>query len=120
VSTVWFALLALLALTIIAALVVVALRRRATRPGKGLDTFPGPIGPGGPLPVILVHGLFGFDRIGVPGVKLHYFRGIIKHLESLGCHAHAVRPHQNVHRRTNQIPLPPEQMASAAAIALSL
>ncbi len=90
-STVWFALLALLALTIIAALVVVALRRRAARPGKGLDTFPGPIGPGGPLPVILVHGLFGFDRIGVPGVKLHYFRGIVKHLESLGCHAHAVR-----------------------------
>jgi triacylglycerol lipase len=49
------------------------------------------LGCGPPLPVVLVHGLFGFDRIGVPGVKLHYFRGIVKHLESLGCHAHAVR-----------------------------
>ena len=43
-----------------------------------------------PLPVILVHGLFGFDRIGVPGARFDYFRGIAKHLESLGCHAHAV------------------------------
>ena len=41
--------------------------------------------------MILVHGFFGFDRIGVPGVKLHYFRGIVKHLEAQGCHAHAVR-----------------------------
>jgi triacylglycerol lipase len=91
VSTVLFALLALL---VIAALVVVAIRhRRALRiePGKGVDVIPGPTDRGAPLPVVLVHGLFGFDRIGVPGVKLHYFRGIVKHLESLGCHAHAVR-----------------------------
>lgn len=44
-----------------------------------------------PLPVVLVHGLFGFDRIGVPGARFDYFRGIAKHLESLGCVAHAVR-----------------------------
>ncbi|MEO8701911.1 MAG: alpha/beta fold hydrolase [Kofleriaceae bacterium] len=44
-----------------------------------------------PLPVVLVHGLFGFDRIGVPGARFDYFRGIAKHLDSLGCHAHAVR-----------------------------
>lgn len=44
-----------------------------------------------PLPVVLVHGLFGFDRIGFPGARFDYFRGIAKHLESLGCHAHAVR-----------------------------
>jgi triacylglycerol lipase len=43
-----------------------------------------------PLPVILVHGLFGFDRIGVPGARFDYFRGIAKHLDTLGCHAHAV------------------------------
>jgi triacylglycerol lipase len=83
--------LALLALLLVTALVVVAVRHRraarivaateAARPGER----------GGPLPVVLVHGLFGFDRIGVPGVKLHYFRGIVQHLESLGCHAHAVR-----------------------------
>jgi triacylglycerol lipase len=44
-----------------------------------------------PLPVVLVHGLFGFDRIGVPGARFDYFRGIARHLESLGCAAHAVR-----------------------------
>jgi triacylglycerol lipase len=90
VSTVVFALLALLASVLIAALVVVAIRhRRALRIEAGVET--GPVDRGPPLPVVLVHGLFGFDRIGVPGVKLHYFRGIVKHLEALGCHAHAVR-----------------------------
>jgi triacylglycerol lipase len=46
---------------------------------------------GPPLPVVLVHGLFGFDRIGVPGARFDYFRGIAKHLGEIGCHAHAVR-----------------------------
>jgi triacylglycerol lipase len=40
---------------------------------------------------VLVHGLFGFDRIGVPGARFDYFRGIARHLETLGCQAHAVR-----------------------------
>jgi len=26
-------------------------------------------------PVVLVHGLFGFDRIGIPGARFDYFRG---------------------------------------------
>jgi len=51
----------------------------------------GPVERGAPLPVVLVHGLFGFDRIGVPGARFDYFRGIAKHLQSLGCEAHAVR-----------------------------
>jgi triacylglycerol lipase len=82
--------LALLALLVVTALVVVAVRHRqaarivATEAARAGER-------GAPLPVVLVHGLFGFDRIGVPGVKLHYFRGIVQHLESLGCHAHAVR-----------------------------
>lgn len=80
----------LLALLLIAALVVLAIHRGAVRIEAGVETVPGPVHRG-PLPVVLVHGLFGFDRIGVPGVKLHYFRGIVKHLEALGCHAHAVR-----------------------------
>lgn len=82
--------LALLALLLVVAVVVVAVRyRRAARLVASRATRPGERGK--PLPVVLVHGLFGFDRIGVPGVKLHYFRGIVQHLESLGCHAHTVR-----------------------------
>jgi triacylglycerol lipase len=89
VKLVVFALLALL-ITIAAAAAVWLWRRPKVAPGEGIDVVRGPIG-GETLPVVLVHGLFGFDRIGVPGVMLHYFRGIVKHLESLGVHAHAVR-----------------------------
>ena len=71
-------------------------RRRPTRiatatPLEGVATIGGAVQRGPPLPVVLVHGLFGFDRIGVPGVKLHYFRGVSRALEQLGCHVHAVR-----------------------------
>jgi len=86
--------LALIALLLIIAVAVVALRRRAApriepsdRPLEGVVPVPGEPARGPPLPVILVHGLFGFDRIGA----VHYFRGIAAHLETLGCHAHAVR-----------------------------
>jgi triacylglycerol lipase len=94
VSTVLFALLALLLIAALVVVAIVAIRHRRvlrSEPGRGVEPIPGPSDRGPPLPVVLVHGLFGFDRIGVPGVKLHYFRGIVKHLESLGCHAHAVR-----------------------------
>jgi triacylglycerol lipase len=88
-------LLALFVLLVFEGAIIGAAWRRArlpvAEPGSGVRKVPGPIAPGEPLPVVLVHGFFGFDRIGVPGVKVHYFRGIIKHLESLGCHAHAVR-----------------------------
>jgi len=57
----------------------------------GVRPVPGHVERGPPLPVVLVHGLFGFDRIGVPGARFDYFRGIASHLETLGCHAHAVR-----------------------------
>jgi triacylglycerol lipase len=57
-------------------------------PGRGIEPIPGPtISRGHPLPVVLVHGLFGFDKI----ARFHYFRGIAGHLDSLGCTAHAVR-----------------------------
>ncbi len=58
---------------------------------EGIVPVPGPAPRGAPLPVVLVHGLFGFDRIGVPGARFDYFRGIAAHLGKLGCHAHAVR-----------------------------
>jgi triacylglycerol lipase len=83
--------LALIAVLLVAAIAVVLLRRRVAPPPaaplEGLVPVPGEAPRGPPLPVVLVHGLFGFDRIGM----LHYFRGIANHLESLGCHAHAVR-----------------------------
>src|SRR5678815_1938327 len=93
-----------LVIALVVALLVVALvavpqwRKRATAveravevPLEGVTAVPGPVERGPPLPVVLVHGLFGFDRIGVPGARFDYFRGIARHLESLGCHAHAVR-----------------------------
>ena len=87
--------IALLLLLAALAIAVVAYRwRRRVRvvePGEGVTPIPGPGERGPPLPVVLVHGLFGFDRIGVPGARFDYFRGIARHLESLGCHAHAVK-----------------------------
>lgn len=63
----------------------------AEAPLDGVIPVPGPTPRGAPLPVVLVHGLFGFDRIGIPGARFDYFRGIAKHLGTLGCHAHAVK-----------------------------
>ena len=72
---------------------------------EGVVPLPGIIERGPPLPVVLVHGLFGFDRIGVPGARFDYFRGIAKHLETLGCHAHAVRlsPAASVPERAREL-----------------
>ncbi|MGH9884877.1 MAG: esterase/lipase family protein, partial [bacterium] len=93
----------MLVIALVVALLVVALvaiplwRKRAAvvEPVEarldGVIPVPGPVERGPPLPVVLVHGLFGFDRIGVPGARFDYFRGIAKHLETLGCAAHAVR-----------------------------
>jgi triacylglycerol lipase len=69
---------------------VEAAAERKRRP-DGVLPIPGPVERGPPLPVVLVHGLFGFDRIGVPGARFDYFRGIARQLQTLGCHAHAVR-----------------------------
>ena len=71
----------------------------------GVAPLPGIVVRGSPLPVVLVHGLFGFDRIGVPGARFDYFRGIAKHLETLGCHAHAVRlpPSASVPERAREL-----------------
>jgi triacylglycerol lipase len=90
--------IALVVALLVAALVAVPLwRKRAAvvepveAPLDGVVAVPGPVERGPPLPVVLVHGLFGFDRIGVPGARFDYFRGIANHLETLGCAAHAVR-----------------------------
>ncbi|HEY4178338.1 MAG TPA: alpha/beta fold hydrolase [Kofleriaceae bacterium] len=63
----------------------------AAGPIEGVAPIAGPAPRAAPLPVVLVHGLFGFDRIGVPGARFDYFRGIAVHLNQLGCATHAVR-----------------------------
>lgn len=87
--------IALIVALLVAAVIVVQRRRRPVIdvgvPLEGVEPRPGEVPRGPPLPVVLVHGLFGFDRIGVPGARFDYFRGIAKHLEALGCHAHAVK-----------------------------
>jgi triacylglycerol lipase len=85
----WAAAIAVIVVVALIAVAIVVVRARRRRRGGAPDVRRVPAG--GPLPVVLVHGLFGFDRIGVPGAKLHYFRGITSHLATLGCHAHAVR-----------------------------
>jgi triacylglycerol lipase len=88
-----FFIFALAAAVLVAALVVVwrARPRPEVAPLENVRPVPGGIPRVTPLPVVLVHGLFGFDRIAMPGARVEYFRGIAAHLETLGCHAHAVR-----------------------------
>jgi triacylglycerol lipase len=103
--------LTIVVVALVVALLVVALivvGRRQTieiAPFEGVETTPGAVKRGPPVPVVLVHGLFGFDRIGVPGVRFNYFRGIAKHLERLGCHVDAVRlpPYASVPARAKQL-----------------
>ena len=90
------AVIALVVALLLVALIAARPWRKPTIPAvelpiEGVVPIPGPVERGSPLPVVLVHGLFGFDRIGVPGARFDYFRGIARHLETLGCHAHAVR-----------------------------
>lgn len=99
--------IALIVALFAAAFIVIERHARAVElaPLEGVETRPGDIERGPPLPVVLVHGLFGFDRIGVPGARFDYFRGIAKHLGALGCHAHAVRlpPHASVPVRARHL-----------------
>ena len=101
---------ALIVALLVAAVIVVVRRPRPPAVEvapvlEGVEIKPGEVERGPPLPVVLVHGLFGFDRIGIPGARFDYFRGIAKHLESLGCHAHAVRlpPYASVPARAKQL-----------------
>jgi triacylglycerol lipase len=77
----------------------------APPPIEGVVPIPAPPPRVAPLPIVLVHGLFGFDRIGIPGARFDYWRGIVKHLDSLGCHVHAVRlpPAASVPARAKQL-----------------
>ncbi|HET9449865.1 MAG TPA: hypothetical protein VFO83_03245 [Aggregicoccus sp.] len=63
-------------------------RRAAARPAR-----PGPRrGPRGLRhPVVLAHGLMGFDELELRGRRHAYFRGIPEALRGLGCEVHVVR-----------------------------
>jgi triacylglycerol lipase len=80
----------IVALLVATAIVAVVVRRRRQKLAAPTT-----------LPVVLVHGLFGFDRFG----GLDYFRGIEKHLNALGCHAHAVRlpPYASIPDRAKRL-----------------
>lgn len=41
-------------------------------------------GPRTRYPIVLCHGLMGFDRLGIGAISTEYFRGVAAHLESLG------------------------------------
>jgi triacylglycerol lipase len=111
--TLGIAVLTLLVIVLLVGLMLVALASvlREPRPQPKVEPFEGVVPVPGPaprdaaLPVVLVHGLFGFDRIGIPGARFDYFRGIAKHLGSLGCHAHAVRlpPARSVPARAKEL-----------------
>ena len=93
----WLIALLIVAIAGLGAVAAIVVRRRnrsrieATAPIAGVAPYAGAGERGPPLPVILVHGLFGFDRMGIPGARFDYFRGIAQHLDTLGCHAHAVK-----------------------------
>ena len=81
-------LIGLLVIALIAVAVLVVVRRREP---VVIEPVPTPQIARPRLPVVLVHGFFGFDRLPFPGAKLDYFRGIADHLVELGCDTHAVR-----------------------------
>lgn len=56
-------------------------------------------------PVVLVHGVMGFDEIAVLGRRREYFRGIAEHLERLGIATHrpTVPPLSSVPRRAERL-----------------
>ena len=57
------------------------------------------------LPVILLHGLFGFDELAVGPVREKYFRGLTQRLDRLDARVHRVRvaPTASVARRAEQL-----------------
>jgi triacylglycerol lipase len=42
-------------------------------------------------PVVLLHGILGFDEISVLGSKYEYFRGVAAQLRQLGCEVYSIR-----------------------------
>src|SRR5262245_41348456 len=68
----------------------VALARTELPPAAEI-VVPGELPVVQPRAVVLVHGILGFDQIRVPGLKVDYFRGIARHLDSCGVVVHTVK-----------------------------
>jgi triacylglycerol lipase len=106
--------LVLAALCVVAACVVLLLWRRKRRleqlPAERLAHVPRDAAPGDAdatpspapqrdahaprgarLPLVLTHGLLGFDELSIAGQRLEYFRGIRQRLERAGNEVHLVR-----------------------------
>jgi triacylglycerol lipase len=86
-STLSWALLGatVLALVVLGTLGVQWLRRR--RAARAPRRAPRPLR----HPVVLAHGILGFDSVEVAGRKHDYFRGVPEQLRQLGCDVHVVR-----------------------------
>ena len=66
-------------------------------------------------PILLAHGWFGFDRIGLPRFEHEYFRGVPKRLSSLGHRVHVARvsPTGSLRVRAAQLARQIEQLGHA-------
>lgn len=56
-------------------------------------------------PLVLAHGIFGFDQINLPGMRQEYFRGVPERLRGLGAEVHAIRvaPLSSVKERAQEL-----------------
>lgn len=85
----WILALLLLLVLLGAGSVVWHLRRRRKRVAE----IPRRKGPGLKYPVVLAHGVFGFDEIKLGPLRSQYFRGVGARLEQLGTRVYSFRVH---------------------------
>ncbi len=56
-------------------------------------------------PLVLVHGIFGFDELGLGRARVSYFRGVVERLRELGAEVHCARvpPLAPIHVRAQRL-----------------
>jgi triacylglycerol lipase len=76
------------------------LRRRHLRQRPGLRSAAR-----APRPLVLLHGILGFDELGLGPARVAYFRGVVERLEALGAEVHCARvpPLAPVHVRAERL-----------------
>ena len=92
-------LVAAVSLLVLVAWIVLRARRRAAAPPKPRRAPPPA------YPIVLAHGLFGFDEVAVAGKRVEYFRGVPKRLRRMGVEVHVARvaPIGSVEKRAAQL-----------------